>query len=177
MAGQKRSYARPASRSFSARELAELVAALGTGGGLCPLVVRGESMSPTLREGVDTVYLRSVGPSDDVCVGDIAFFWRGEKVVLHRIVAEDSPGVFRVNGDGQLWCEEVARESVFAVVERVGRGSRVMSARGGLLGAWGALWRVLLPVRGLLWKVPGPLRHLVRGAGRAVRGGDDAWAS
>lgn len=177
MAGERRSYTRPMTRSFSARELAGLVAALGTEGGLCPLVVRGESMSPTLREGVDTVYLRSVGPSDDVRVGDIAFFWRGEKVVLHRIVAEPTPGVLRANGDGQLWCEEVARESVFAVVERVGRGGRVMDARSGLLGAWGALWCALLPVRGLLWRVPGPLRHLVRSAGRAVRGGDDAWAS
>ena len=167
---------RPATRSFSARELAELVAALGSGGGLCPLVVRGESMSPTLREGVDTVYLRSVGPSEDVRVGDIAFFWRGEKIVLHRIVAKPAPGVLRANGDGQLWCEDVARENVFAVVERVGRGGRVMAARGGLLGAWGALWRALLPVRGLLRHVPGPLRHLVRDAGRAVRGGD-AWAS
>lgn len=134
-------------------------------------------MSPTLREGVDIVYLRSVGPFDDVRVGDIAFFWRGGKVVLHRIVAETSPGVFRVNGDGQLWCEEVARENVFAVVECVGRGGHIMSARGGLLGVWGALWRVLLPVRGLLRKVPGPLRHLVRDVGRVVRGGEDAWAS
>lgn len=134
-------------------------------------------MSPTLREGVDTVYLRSVAASDDVRVGDIAFFWRGEKVVLHRLVAQASPGVFRANGDAQLWCEDVAREDVFAVVERVGRGGRVMDARGGLLGAWGVLWRMLLPVRGVLWRVPGPLRRFVRNAGRVVRGGDDAWAS
>lgn len=154
-----------------------MVAALGTGGALCPLVVRGESMRPTLREGIDTVYLRSVGPDDEVRRGDVAFFWRGDKVVLHRIVGEAAPGMLRANGDGQLWCEEVARESVFAVVERVGRGRRVMPARRGLLGAWGALWMRLLPVRGLLWRVPGPVKRLVRGAGRAVRGGDDAWAS
>ena len=174
---QKRPYERPMTRSFSARELSQMVVALGSDGSLCPLVVCGESMSPTLREHVDTVYLRSVGPSDDVCVGDIAFFWRGDKVVLHRIVAEPAPGILRANGDAQLWCEEVARENVFAVVERVGRGGRVMDARRGLLGAWGTIWRALLPVRGLLWRVPGPLRHLVRDVGRAVRGGDDAWAS
>ena len=166
-----------ATRCFSARELSELVGSLGSGGGLCPLVVRGESMRPTLREGVDTVYLRAIGPGDDVRAGDIVFFWRGEKVVLHRVVGEARPGVLMINGDGQLWCEEVPRESVFAVVELVRRGRRVMSARSGLLGAWGALWRVLLPVRGLLWRAPGPLKRLVRGAGRAVRGGDDAWAS
>ena len=166
-----------ATRCFSARELCGLVKTLGSGGALCPLVVRGESMRPTLREGVDTVYLRSIGPGDKVCTGDIVFFWRGEKIVLHRMVGEAGPGILRVNGDGQLWCEEVARENVFAVVERVRRGRRVMSARSGLLGAWGALWRLLLPVRGLLWRAPGPLKGLVRGAGRAVRGGDDAWVS
>lgn len=166
-----------ATRSFSAKELAELVAALGSGGALCPLVVRGESMRPTLREGIDIVYLRSVGPDERIKIGDIVFFWRGEKIVLHRAVGEVCPGVLKVNGDGQLWCEEVPRENVFAVVERVRRGRRVMSARSGLLGTWGALWRMLLPVRGALWRAPGPLKRLVRGMGRAVRGGDDAWAS
>ena len=177
MTGTRRPYDRPATRSFSARELAELVGALGSGGALCPLVVRGESMSPTLREGIDTVYLRSVGPDDAIRRGDVAFFWRGEKIVLHRIVGEAAPGVLVANGDGQLWCEEVPRESVFAVVERVGRGGRVMPVRSGLLRAWGELWMRLLPVRGWLWRVPGPLKRAVRDAGRAVRGVDDAWAS
>lgn len=177
MVGDGASYESSATRCFSSRELSGLVASLGSGGTLCPLVVRGESMRPTLREGVDTVYLRSVGPSDEVRPGDIVFFWRDERVVLHRVVGVAGPGILKVNGDGQLWCEEVPREKVFAVVERVQRGRRVMGTRTGLLGAWGAFWRVLLPVRGLLWRAPGPLKRLVRGAGRAARGGDNSWAS
>ena len=52
--------------AFSAEEIARLVASLGADGTLCPLVVKGTSMSPTLREGRDTVYLRSVGPDDEL---------------------------------------------------------------------------------------------------------------
>ena len=56
-------------------------------------------MRPTLREGVDTVYLRSVGPSDEVRPGDIVFFWRDERVVLHRVVGVAGPGILKVNGE------------------------------------------------------------------------------
>ena len=99
MVGDGASYESSATRCFSSRELSGLVASLGSGGTLCPLVVRGESMRPTLRAGVDTVYLRSVGPSDEVRPGDIVFFWRDERVVLHRVVGVAGPGILKVNGE------------------------------------------------------------------------------
>ena len=156
---------------FGAEEIARLVAALGTNGALCPLVVKGTSMVPTLREGRDTVYLRSVGPEDELRRGDIVFFWRGPQVVLHRLVRVLPDGRLRVNGDNQLWSEEVAREDVFAVAERVGRGGRVMPLRTGALRTWGALWMALAPARSLIWRLPRPVKDAALRVGSALRGG------
>ncbi len=159
-------------QELNARQIARIVAALGTDGALCPLVVKGVSMVPTLREGIDTVYLRAVGPDDRVRRGDIAFFWRDGHVVLHRVVGTGgAPGTLRMNGDGQLWCEEIARSQVFAVVERVKRGRRVLPVRSGVLRVWGELWMRALPVRGLLWRFPRPVKRAVRAVGRLMRGG------
>ena len=157
--------------AFSAEEIARLVASLGADGTLCPLVVKGTSMSPTLREGRDTVYLRSVGPDDELRRGDVIFFWRGPQVVLHRLIKVLPDGRLRVNGDNQLWCEEVAREDVFAVAEQVGRGHRVMPLRSGALGAWGAVWMRLLPVREAIWHLPRPVKDAAVRLGSALRGG------
>lgn len=157
--------------AFSAEEIARLVVALGTGGALCPLVVKGTSMSPTLREGRDTVYLRAVGPDDELRRGDVIFFWRGPQVVLHRLIKVLPDGRLRVNGDNQLWCEEVAREDVFAVAEQVGRGHRVMPLRSGALGAWGAVWMRLLPLREAIWHLPRPVKDVAVRLGSALRGG------
>ena len=161
----------PLDHEFSAEELARLVGALGTGGALCPLVVKGTSMAPTLREGRDTVYLRSVAPEDPLRRGDVVFFWRGPQVVLHRLVRVLPDGRLLVNGDNQLWCEEVDRKSVFAVAERVGRGGRVMPLRSGALGAWGAIWVRLLPLRSLIWRLPRPVKDAALRAGALLRGG------
>lgn len=161
------------SHDFSAAEIAELVVALGTGGALCPLVVKGVSMVPTLREYRDTVYLRSVGPEEPLRVGDVVFFWRDGRVVLHRLVRRLPDGRLRMNGDGQLWCEDVPRESVFAVAERVKRGSRVMPLDHGVMRVWGVLWMRLLPVRERLWHLPRPLKRAVRRVGALMRGGDE----
>ena len=161
-------------QGYRADELAALVAALGSDGALCPLVVKGTSMVPTLREGRDTVYLRAVGPADEIRTGDIVFFWRGSQVVLHRVVGRSAPGALRVNGDGQLWCEDVARSDVFAVVEHIRRGRRVMPVRRGILRAWGFAWAHLLPVRAWLWRLPAPIKRTVRRLGGLVRGGGGA---
>lgn len=157
--------------AYSAREVAELVRVLGSDGALCPIVVKGTSMVPTLREGRDTVYLRAIGPHDEVRVGDIAFFWRGPQVVLHRVAAVRTSGLVRMNGDGQLWCEDIARDQIFAVVERVQRGTRSLPVRRGIIRVWGLFWLRLLPVRERLWHLPRPLKRAVRRAGGWVRGG------
>lgn len=174
MIGVSRGLAPGERRGYRADELAALVAALGTGGALCPLVVKGTSMVPTLREGCDTVYLRAVGPTDEIRVGDIVMFWRGRQVVLHRVVGRSASDVLRVNGDGQLWCEDVARADVFAVVERVRRGRRVVPARSGILRVWGLAWARLLPARARLWRLPAPIKRAVRRLGGLVRGGGAA---
>ena len=160
--------------AYRAGELAALVAALGADGALCPLVVKGTSMVPTLREGRDTVYLRAVDADEPLHIGDIVFFWRGSQVVLHRIVGLAAPDILRINGDGQLWCEEVPRARVFAVVERVKRGSRVLPMRTGIMRIWGALWLRCLPIRSRLWRLPAPIKRAVRRVGSLVRGGGGA---
>lgn len=168
--------AEPDLRLLDARQVAQMIRSLGRDGVLCPLVVRGESMRPTLQEGIDTVYLRCVDHGRGVRTGDIALFWRGAHIVLHRVVGKPRAGVFVANGDAQLWREEVLAQDVFAVVEKVKRGNRVMPARSGLLWLWGTCWRLLLPVRATVWRVPKPFKRVVRALGRMVRGGGSAAA-
>ena len=157
-------------QGFSADELVELVQALGTGGACCPVVVRGTSMQPTLKDAIDTVYLRALEPDEAVRAGDVVFFHRDSQVVLHRVIAELPGGMFRINGDNQLWSEDVPRSAIFARAERVGRAGRSCSLTAGPLHVWGLLWLRLLPLRSLLWRLPQPLKHLVGCAGERLKG-------
>lgn len=156
---------------FSAVELVQLVEVLGRDGALCPVVVRGTSMTPTLHDGRDTVYLRALDSDEKLRVGDIVFFHRGGQVILHRVIGISNSDTLTINGDGQLWTEEVERGDVFGIVERIGRAGRTMPARTGVMRMWGLFWLHLLPVRHILWRFPAPLRHAVRGIGSFVKNG------
>ena len=137
-------------------------------GALVPLRVTGHSMSPFLRHGRDTVYLRSpaVHPPK---AGDVLFFRRADgRWILHRFCRLDESGGLVMNGDAQTWFETIAPEQVFGVVEQVGRGDRQpVPARRWDRELARIAWEGLRPVR------PWLLRQLGRAAGllRGKRGG------
>lgn len=124
-----------------------------------PLLISGNSMSPFLVHGRDTVYLTKV--SRPLRKGDIVLYQRkGGAYILHRICAVEGD-TFSIIGDAQTEIERgVARDQIFAVVcaaDRKGKRQapgcfwwdffsviwvRIISFRPFLVGIYGAAKRL-----------------------------------
>ena len=85
-----------------------------------PITVTGNSMSPFLVHGRDTVYLSRL--NRPVCRGDVLLYRRDNGVyVLHRVFDTTSDGYTMV-GDAQTDLEHgIRQEQIIAVVTRVTR--------------------------------------------------------
>lgn len=140
----------PALRKIDTERDAAAMAEIFESGGIFPLVVTGASMSPYLRDRVDTVHLRK---PDTLYVGQILFYRRHSgEFILHRLRQVRSDGSLLMNGDAQHWCEIIRREQVLAAVLAVTHKNGKMR-RETAVGA--VLWRVL-------WYPTRPLRPLLR---------------
>lgn len=129
-----------------------------------PLVVTGSSMTPFLRDGRDTVFLRGIR-FQEPRVGDILYFLRRDGVtpILHRIRSINSDGSYVVNGDAQTWTERVEPGQALAVAARVSRdGGEPVSLRRMDKRVMAAVWRWLLPVRPACFRVAGLLHRKQR---------------
>lgn len=127
------------------RDADELVALVETGA-LIPLRVTGSSMLPTLRGGVDTVWLRKYGERAPR-VGDIALFLRDDnRFILHR-VRHLGKDYAVMNGDAQTVCEKIPREALIAYTEAVTRGDKHFRTDSVPFRIYSALWYSLRPVR------------------------------
>lgn len=107
------------------------------------IVVRGHSMTPLLRNGVDKAILRSV-KEEDVTVGRVVLFrYRGAHV-LHRIKRIDGEQI-TFAGDGNYKIKEQATRSdivaTMIAVERSSGGRIECSSRRWRL--WSAAWLAL----------------------------------
>ncbi|MHC1690618.1 MAG: S24/S26 family peptidase [Bacteroidales bacterium] len=84
------------------------------------LTVRGNSMSPLLLDGVDTVVLHPFIP-ENLKIGDVILFRYKEVFVLHRIIeihGNNSPdGKIITKGDALEKREEIYYSDVVAVAE------------------------------------------------------------
>lgn len=95
-----------------------------SGQGIC-LAIKGTSMLPLLREGLDSVYL--IAPQQ-VRRGDIILFIRlSGDVVLHRAIKVDSQGV-TCCGDHQLLLEHnITDDRILGKVLAISRNGRMIS--------------------------------------------------
>lgn len=84
------------------------------------IVVRGNSMYPLLRDGMDEVSLRRLSANESVRTGEIYLFRSGGRYVLHRCISADEAR-FKFRGDNAINSESCTREEVRAVVEQVFR--------------------------------------------------------
>lgn len=120
------------------------------------LVHRGNSMSPTLRDG-DLVCVENAAgnrprPGDIVCVEDLS-----GTLVIHRVLRRETPGL-ETRGDANCRVDPwtVPDHRVRGTVAWAARGPRTWRPAGGLHGRLHALvLQLLLPLR------RGPLRMVV----------------
>ena len=113
--------------------------------GEAPLRVTGSSMHPTLRDRLDTVYLKQA--DGRVGKGDVILYRRENgSYILHRVVKCTAEG-FLCAGDNQYQKEAVAPQQVLAVVTAFQRGAKWVdvSHRGYRLYVW--LGIALFPLR------------------------------
>lgn len=148
--------------TLSAGELTDVLDREFALGHAVSLTVTGSSMGPLLRHLRDRVIL--VSPSVRLPRrGEIVLFRRPDgSFVLHRILKEKEGGVLVMNGDAQVWTEEIRREQVCGVVSALVRKGRYISCDGGRYRCLSALWRFCMPVRGRITALYAAARERMR---------------
>ena len=125
-------------------------------------LVTGNSMSPFLIHERDTVFLRK--PGRLLNRGDIVFYRRESgQYILHRIVHVNSDGSYDMIGDNQTEIEkQVRRDQVFALVCRVRRKGKILTAETFWWKFFAGPWLDLIPLRHVIVKMYSMVRKQVK---------------
>lgn len=116
-------------------------------GGAYHLVITGTSMSPTLQPGRDQVRLVSAS-SRSPRRGDIVFARRQNgDYVLHRVLRLHADGGCTLNGDGQVWTEEIYPGDVLGVAAAIRRKGKWIEADNRIYRMYVQLWFLTRPFR------------------------------
>lgn len=127
--------------------LIEIMQTVFEAGGIFPLIVTGNSMTPTLRNERDKVFLISPKNRKER-VGEIVFAWCDtEKYVLHRIVKRLDEEHFLLRGDENIETEIVREEDIVAVAEGIRRKGRYVSCDSWRYRCYVWLWMRVWPLR------------------------------
>lgn len=111
----------------SYEELLNIIEASISENGVFPLVVTGTSMTPTLYSERDVVHL--VSPTYKLPEKyDIVLFKRPDgAVILHRIIKKLPDNRFLINGDSQIWTEEINFSQIVAVTKSYVKNNKKIS--------------------------------------------------
>lgn len=130
------------------------------------LQISGDSMRPTLKPRRDAALLAPL-TSWPPKRGAILFF-RSERsasgYALHRAVRVNGDRL-TMNGDAQIWTEEISREAVLAHAIALFRKGKPISVDGFLYRAYVAFWGLTRPVRHAAFAVWRKIKTL-RGPGK-----------
>lgn len=126
-----------------------------------PLLISGNSMSPFLVHGRDTVCLTKV--NRPLKRGDIVLYHRKNGAyILHRICAVEGD-TFSMVGDAQTEIEHgIAREQIFAVVCSVIRKGQRQTPGCFCWDFFEKIWIRFIPIRPFLVNMYGVLKRLFR---------------
>ena len=126
-----------------------------------PLLISGNSMSPFLIHGRDTVYLPKV--NRPLKRGDIVLYRRKNGAyILHRICAVEGD-TFSMVGDAQPEIEHgIAREQIFAVVCSVIRKGKRQAPGCFWWDFFAKIWIRFIPLRPFLVSMYSVLKRLSR---------------
>lgn len=119
---------------------------------MLPLRVSGNSMSPFLRHGKDTIYISKI--TDELKKGDIVFYTRDSgQYVLHRICRVHN-GTYDIIGDGQNIIEPgIRRDQIFAIVNQVERNGKILKKGNFLWDFFQKVWIRVIPLRPYLRRI------------------------
>jgi len=127
------------------------------------LQVSGDSMRPTLKPRRDAVLLMPVsgGPFRS---GEILFY-RSQRsasgYALHRVVGVSGDGL-TMNGDAQVWTEEISPEDVLAKAIVLIRKGKPVDAGGLPLRLFAAVWGVTRPLRFRLFAIWRGIKQIIK---------------
>ena len=132
------------------------------------LTVRGNSMSPFLRDGRDTATFSAL-QGRKICKGDIVFYQRaGGQFVMHRVYSVETDGTMTMLGDAQWTLEKGIRpDQLRAYVTKVTRKGQEISCEKGFYRRLMTLWqlRIRFPRLARLWL---KILHLPFGVKRRI---------
>ena len=105
---------------------------------------RGVSMEPMLRQNRDLVIIQV--PSSRLQKYDVALYRRGEKYVLHRVLAVRD-GRYLIRGDNTFAVETVPDSAVIGVMSAFVRKGKKISVTDGGYRAYVLFWHAIYPPR------------------------------
>ncbi len=126
--------------------MVEHIQALLTEASAVPLVISGNSMSPFLVHGRDTVYLSRI--EKPVKRGDMVLYRRENgSYILHRVYAVKGP-LYDMVGDAQTDIElSVRREDMIAVVTSVNRKGKILKRNSFCWMFFEKIWIRMIKIR------------------------------
>lgn len=104
----------------------------------------GVSMYPMLRDRRDTIVIRPC--QERLKKYDVPLYRRGEKYVLHRIIAV-LPDGYLIRGDNCIAKEHVKEELVIGVLDGFFRGERRVNMQGAGYRLYVRIWCAVFPLR------------------------------
>lgn len=111
------------------------------------MVVTGYSMSPFLRHLRDRVILFPLGEKTPGKLDIVLFRREDGKYVLHRIIRILPEDNYLMNGDAQVWEEQIKGSQIAAVSGYIVRGSRKISCVSPWYRICCHMWLCLKPMR------------------------------
>ena len=143
-------------RTVDTRELMETYRELLKEADCLPLGVTGSSMTPFLAPGRDRVWLTAV--KRPLKVGDVVLYQRDSGAyILHRICRVEGDR-FALVGDAHRVIEHgVRRDQIFALVNRVERKGKILTAGSFWWEFFEKLWVRMIPLRGIALRLYGVL--------------------
>lgn len=117
-----------------------------------PLVISGNSMTPFLVHGRDTVYLSK--PEEPFRRGDMLLYRRRNGAyVLHRVYRGDGD-CFTMVGDAQTVLEPgICRDQILARVTAVRRKGKLLERGSFWWSFFEKIWIRMVPARPILWRI------------------------
>ncbi len=137
----------------NAFEISDPITELLKDDAVVPMYVSGSSMNPFLISRCDIVYLKS---ADDITfkTGQIVLFKRKDSaLVLHRIIRILTDNRLVVNGDAQMWNEEISSDQVLGVVTEIRKRNKRFSTNSLYWRCLSNLWMILRPLRSIILRV------------------------
>ena len=124
--------------------------------------VAGNSMSPFLKHGRDTVFFAA--PDSEIKKGDIVFYTRPNgQYIMHRVCRVNPDGSLDISGDAQCVMEcGVPREAVFARVVEAERDGKLIAPGDRCWDFFSGFWVDSFAVRPLLLRSGSAVMRIIK---------------